>query len=539
MEKQLTNLVINNSGSNNDKSNKDNLFNLSELIFYNFIYEISSFLTKREKILLRELNRKLTNENIFSEIQINLFLKKKNELENFNEEKFDISKITEQYKNVEKFTIEHIKMNKNLLLSLERIIDNNYLRIRSLTLNYVKYDNSDLISLMFSILNKIKHLEEFCIGNIGKKDKLFLHLENNKNIKDNQILAFSGVNSLKIDNIFLQQIIFILTLFPNISNLTIENCSLDEDLELINLNLKENFKENQFISLDLSFNGLSNLRALEALKDILRRNKNSLKYLKLKGLWFQNLTALQEEFKMMKENLESLDFSSSKHIFAVQESLEIFLHFKNVKVLNLGDSRLDNQDLEIILKNLPEDNKIEHLNFFRSLLTNDAIKLMFIDYKAKLKDLEVLNLSFNQKITFKGLNLLLDNLKNSNKNTNDKNNKICFNKLKRIDLRNCGIILKNSFKNLENFILNFKELKPSNFEILELYFSSFTQQEYIKFMNDIYNKMKLTESECNDNNNKVNLKIFLKISTFNNKELLKKIEHISEYLFKNNHLIIR
>lgn len=499
------------SESERQPSQEINLQQLSKIVFTNFIYDISVFLTKKEKMMLRQINMGICHET-FSEFQINLIFRKKNELEEFNSENMDLKKITDHYKNTEELTIENITLNENTLSALDTIIENNSTRIRSLTLNNIDYGSNENCGQLINIFNKLKSLTEFSIGNIGNRDKLIIHL-----IKHNKAFLWADqIKVLKIDNIMLNQICDILILFLNISDLTIQNCSLDEDLQLIAKCIIDKFKENFLVHLDLSYNGLSSIAARDSLKQILRHNQ-LIQRLSLKGLWFQSVGQLEEELKSMK-NLTFLEMIGSKNIFDDVNSFVLFTGTNHLKVLNLGDSRLDDEDLNRMLGYLHPANasSLEELNIFRSFVTNSAIDIL-IKYKDKLNSLQILNLSFNQKLGAKGLNMLCENI-------------LLFPNLKQIFMRNCGIILKHSFGHLIDLIFH----KPRQLEIFELYFSSFNASEYLSFIEQVYKASNNLTSEID-----IRLKIWLKINFATNKDLFKKSENLREFLYKRHNLMIR
>ena len=75
-------------------SNEEEKSELRERVFINFMFDISEFLNKKEKNMIREVSQSF-NRYAFSEFQINLILKRKSETEEFNSENMDLKKIVQ------------------------------------------------------------------------------------------------------------------------------------------------------------------------------------------------------------------------------------------------------------------------------------------------------------------------------------------------------------------------------------------------------------------------------------------------------------
>jgi hypothetical protein len=496
---------------NDNTLSKSELYSkdLRERVFTNFIYDISEFLTKKEKLLFREVNKKFQKEN-FSDLQINLYLKKCYQEEDFNPKNYDITNIVKYYGNIEKLTIESLKLDEKILLALSEIIKNNSKKLNVLHINNVEYKLCELREQLIDAINLLENITEFSIGNIGNKDKLFIHLMKNQK----KLFWANTVTVLSIDNIKVEQIPLILDNFPNIIDLTIQNCSLDEDLSIITNSLCHKDRKEIIKNLTLSYNGLSSMVAMEALKKILRKYKGIQK-LVLRGMWFLNISSLEEEFKMF-ENLEALDLFASKYIYKEPSSFYVFNVIKNVKHLLLGDTKLEDEDLEIILKNLPEESQLEELDLFRNFLTNDSITHL-LTYSNKLQNVKTLTLSFNQKINSKGFNILSEKI-------------YTFPNIHHLNLRNCGISLNQSSKNLISLILN----KPKLLDCIELYYCSFNKLDYKNFITSCWKKI-----EDSKYTEQIYLKIYMKNINPLNFELFGSVQEITSKLYRNFNLIIR
>lgn len=470
-EECLTNLTTNAQCNYNG--------NLKEIIYNNFMLEIGKYLLKNEKINLRQVSKHYAF-NVFPLFSISLNVKNKHDIDNYLPKKIKFSKIFNNFCYVEKLNLENIYVEKEMLTGLDLIFNNNFNRIKILSLVNLEYQGMIAIGELEKLLDNLTNLEELKIANIGNRDKLFINTERNFiNLK-----MFSQVKTLKIDNIPLKQIIYLINAFENLENLCIENCSLDEDLAQVEQNLnKKGRKALNLKSLNLSQNGLSSQTAMESLKKILINQKN-LECLILRGLWFQEIYPLNEEFKVL-EKLNFLDFTGSKNIFNGVNSITCLSFLKNIRILNLDDCRMDDEDLLKLLHKFKAKNytNLEELNLIRCLLTDDSIKNI-LDYSESLENLRVLNFNFNHRITEKGFNLFLDN----------------FSKLKSLNvlnLRNTGISLKYSIKSLCNFIVNFSKLKKINYNYSEI------------------------ENEINNNDHE-----FLKIENLSNKPIF--VNHFSE-----------
>lgn len=431
-----------------------------------------------------------------------------------NQKSLCLKTVAKLYQNVDRLTIEGVKIDENIINALDLVIENNKHKIQILELNDIDYNDDEYITKLFHILNKLKALREVKIGNVGNKDRLIhLLIENNYNFK-----FADQVKALKIDNILLSQIISILPMFKNVEELSIENCSLDEDLSQVAVALKNTETKNKLRYLNLSYNGLSSSAAMESLKQIIRSHQDIQK-LVLKGLWFKNIAQLKEDLKHLS-NLQSLEMVESKNIFDDLNSLSVFAGMENLKVLSLGDSSVDDADLRSMFQCLHSSDcnhdNLEELNLYRSSLTNESINTL-IAFKHKLKSLKYINFGFNQKITSAGLNQLCENAH-------------LFPKLKHVDLRNCGIDLKKSANSLIELI----RTKPPVLEQIDLYFCGATQQDYISFIKSVH-----SESQQNKLPQDIRLKLYLKLNRPSSKDLFKKVEKYTEELYKRHNLIIR
>lgn len=400
------------------------------------------------------------------------------------------------------------------------IITNNKTKIKKIFIGNLFYETTQAIAKFFEILNELDNIKEFSIMNIGNRDRLFIHLEyNKKNFK------FSNkIKTLKVYNILSIQIPIIIKTFPKVEEIIIENCSIGDDLTMIQNSINSTYKENQLIAMNLSSIGISSLEAIKAIKEILKKQKNIHK-LVLKGLWVKTISELEDEFKSMK-CLNILDLSGSKYIFNSNQDFFIFNSLKFLNYLNLSDCRIRDQDVEILLKNLNQESScsLKEIKLIRNILTNDVIEIID-NYKIKLNSLEILNISFNQKITSKGFNNLLAFIQN--------NGLKC---LKSIDLSNCGINLKSCLVNLANLIFG----KPENFQRLEIYFCSLSEMDYINFIKNIYDKsIQIDKNLGNHSINEIRFRLFIKINQASNRNLFKKTEQYTYPLYKNHNLIIR
>jgi hypothetical protein len=488
--------------------NSDEYLNeLRQKVFANFIFDISQFLNKKEKMLFREISKSCVLEN-FPYFQINL---------NITEDehhKLPLEKLTSVYKNIEKLCVEKMIITNDNITGIEKVIKNNRDRIKVLNLSVLEYSSTDVKCRLFNAINKIETLTEVSFSNIGESDALVQLLQE-------EGLTFSFANrlqKLKIDNMKLNQAVFLIKLFPCVTDLTVENCSLDEDLLLI----AEAIISSTFVltSLNLSNNGLSSTQALESLKSVLKR-QNKLKSLVLKGLWFHTISQLEDEFRGLNL-LESIEMCGSKYVFNDIGSFGVFKSnaLTNLKSLNLCDSRLENNELDILLSNL-KTNGLEELNLFRSLLTNEAIDIL-LTHVDKLQHIKYLNISFNSKINSKGFNKLLDNIH-------------MFKGLRYLDMRSTGVFVKYSKDTVVNFILN-----KTNVEVLDMCLNSHNDNEYADLIKTVYNKL---EGDGNTGNHgehgMINLKIFFKLNKTKNVELLKKISGELELLYQKYNLLIR
>jgi len=422
---------------------------LKEIVFNNFMFEIGNFLLKGEKMSLRQVNKHFAND-VFPLFSLFLNLKNKHDVNDYLPKKFEFSNIFQNFCYVEKLNLENLFIDEAIIKGLKKIFENNYYKIKSLSLINLEYDGILIISELQQLFDQLSNLEEIKIANIGNRDKLFINSERNFKI----LKMFSMVKTLKIDNIPLKQIIYLIDAFENLENLSIENCSLDEDLSQIEINMnKKGRKAHNLKSLNLSMNGLSSQTAKESLKKILINQKN-LDTLILKGLWFSDIYTLNEEFNLL-DKLTFLDFTGSKNIFNEINSVNCLSSLKNLRILNLDDSRLEDEDLLKILKNFKSKDyrKLEELHLLRCLITDDSIKNL-LDHYEYLQNLKILRLNFNHRITEKGFNLYLDNYHK-------------LTSLRVLNLRNTGISLKYSVKNICRFIIKIsesKKLKNNNFE---------------------------------------------------------------------------
>jgi hypothetical protein len=554
------------------------------------------------------------------------------ENKNANEKKSKINinpeKLFQNFCIIEKINIENNEINDILLNKVIPIFKINSKKIKSLTLANLEYCSKEYLKKFKEILFTLQNLEEFKIKSIGNKDLLIseiqdeyelnlslgkeiekekekerykkinsnndINIEINKinNINNNNYFNFlNNIKNLKIDNIPLEQIIFLLNSLTNLQKLTIEYCCIDEDLQNIEKILnkksnkeKEKEKENKIYTnkdnnnidnnnkyfdlkyLNLSYNGLSSSIALNSLKKILSFH-NGINTIILKGMWFSDIYSLNEEFRIM-EDLTTLDFAGSKNIFNGQYSGFAFCEIKNLKILNLGDTRMKDNNLFSILQSceLKKNKSLEELNFFRCFLTDDSIDNI-LKFKNTLSNLKVLNMTFNHGITEKGFNKLLEKIH-------------LLPSLKILNLRNTGICLKYSLKNISNFILNIANKRLINkenlytnhipntynfpisnlnnlnmknidlknkqddinninnniiycIELIDLSFCTIYDKDYYDLINDNLNNLKAYFIP-----GYLNLKILLKINNYK-KAIVQKVENQQDELYKNYNLSIK
>jgi len=443
-----------------DYENENNCLELGERIFTNFILDISEFLPKKEKILLRELSKSF-EQDIFSQFQVDLNMKRMCEVEEFNPKNYDLTKLLKYYKNVETLKIETIKLNKENFEALDHIINTNIKSIKYLSINNLEYDllTDTYIEKLIQLFNKL-NISEIEIGCAGNPDQLFLYLEHH-----NISFGFSKkIKKLKIDNCPLAQLLFILNLFPNVDDLTIKNCSLDEDLAAV----ADFMKKKKYIDLKINRSGLSSNIALDSLRLILS-NSVDLETLELKGLWIANMMNMSSELQKLQK-LTKFSLSGSKYLFShLGISTEsMFTKFDNLKILDMRDTRMKDQNLDNILKAFSNQlsNTLEELIISKNLLSHDTADIIVANAD-KLKSLSYLDLGNNNQIRNKGFDTIIDNLH-------------LFN-IKKLDMR--GIIfLKTSYDKLIKFLINNKDNK---LEQLILYFSKMNENEYNTFFKKI------------------------------------------------------
>jgi hypothetical protein len=515
------------------------LKDLSEIVFNNFLFEISEFLTKKEKCLLREV-KKSFHIHSFSEFKINLilggegwsqFTQEPNNPSNINATtsntshnlKPNIYKILDYYKNTPKLSIENIRITQPIIEVLELIILNNKDKIKDLILNNVEYSQNEFISQLVTILNQLQVVENISVYNVGNRDKLFLHLQVN-----NKKLDFAkNINKLKIYNILPKQIDYIMDHFCNLKELKIKNCSLGDDLEGIYKKLQE--KKYDLVSLDLSENGLDSTKAVECLKNIVNLH-GKLEKLTIKGLWTKDISQLYAE-KETLQGLSNLNLSASKYIFSLQDTFKLFQNLNRVQVLNLADCRLDDNDFQMLCSNLVSTSLSEFI-LYRNLLTNNAIDSLVAN-GGKFLSLKKLDFSFNIKINSMGFKNLLNFLSSSE------------NELRHLDVKNTSINLKQSTNSLIHFIQN----KKKYFKLLEMFFCQFSEVDYKNFVKLLYEALfqkNILEDQINNKMQNLNLnkafmdiKIFLKLDRETNKKLFQSVETLTKYLYTNFNIVIR
>ncbi len=435
--KEIEDILLTNAQSNYNG-------NLKEIIYINFMFEIGNYLIKNEKIALRQVSKHFAY-NVFPLFSIFLNMKNKHDMDDYLPKKFVFENIFKNFCSVDKVNLEYLYINKEILKGLSILFHNNSNKIKTLFLTNLEYQGTIAISELHILFNKLANLEEIKIANVGNRDKSFINSERNFI----NLNMFKKVKTLKIDNIPLKQTLYFINSFENIENLSIENCSLDEDLSQIDLNInRKNRKIYNLKSLNLSLNGLSSQTAMESLKKIIINQKN-LECLILRGMWFQEIYPLSDVFKVL-DKLYFLDLTGSKNIFNGLNSINAIGSLKNIRILNLEDSRMEDEDLLKLLQIFKEKNykDLQELNLIRCLLTDDSINNI-LDYEEILPHLRILNFNFNHRITEKGFNKYLDNFKK-------------LKSLKILNLRNTGISLKYSLKNICNFILALSLDKQSN-----------------------------------------------------------------------------
>jgi len=260
---------------------------LRERIRDNFIFEIAEYLMKKEKIALREVSKEFEKE-IFSQLQINIFLKKNSENNDFNHNNLDLMKILKFYQKMEKLRIESITLNEKNVELLEAIMKQNVNSLKILHLMNLDYQDYDYVERLYSVINQLKCLTEISFGGIGNRDRLILNIE-----KNNKELSFkNNIKVLKIDNLPLTQIQFLLDYFPKYSEITIENCSLDEDIS----QLTQKLTNKKLSKIHLPLNGFSSYVALDNIKTILHCQDN-LTEISLKGIWLNQFIPYIQNFR--------------------------------------------------------------------------------------------------------------------------------------------------------------------------------------------------------------------------------------------------
>jgi hypothetical protein len=479
---------------------------LRERIKDNFIFEIAEYLMKKEKIALREMSKEFEKE-IFSQLQINIFLKKNSENDDFNHNNLDLMKILKFYQKMEKLRVESITLNEKNVELLEAIMKQNVNSLKILHLMNLDYQNYDYVERLFDVINQLKCLTEISFGGIGNRDRLILNIE-----KNNKELSFkNNIKVLKIDNLPLTQIQFLLDYFPKYSEITIENCSLDEDIS----QLTQKLTNKKLNKIHLPLNGFSSNVALDNIKTILHSQDN-LTEISLKGIWFKSVYSLYTEFQIFS-NLEKLDLSGSKYFFSEfgLESTIIFKHLTHLRSLDLSDCRMRTNNLESLLKNInPKlSDSLQELNLMKNLLNFECFNVL-IENLNKINNLKTLNLGFNSQIGNKGFNIFAENC--------DK-----F-KLNSIDLRGCGIFVKlaqNSFNNIM-----FK--KKHELKRIEFYYNTLKDSDYEAFVKSTYSYL-----NSNVDVESLNLKIFFKFKS--NLELQKKLEGELDFIYKRYNLVLR
>jgi hypothetical protein len=455
------------------------LEDLSEIVFTNFLYEISEFLTKKEKNILREV-KKSFNYHSFSDFKINLILggegwaqfcdyDKNLNIDSVSNEKTtnilkpNILKILNYYKNTPKLSIENIRITEPIIDVLELIILNNKDKIKDLIIKNLEYSQNELISHFVSILNQLQVVKNLSVCNIGNRDKLFLHLQvNNKNLQ-----FAKNIKKLEICNILPTQIDYIIDHFYHLEELKIKNCSLGDDLEGIYKKLQE--KKYDLVSLDLSQNGLDSTKAMECLKNIINLY-GKLEKLTIKGLWTKDLSQLYAD-KETLQRISNLNLSASKYIFSFSDTFKLFQNPSRLQVLNIADCSLIDNDFQLLCSSL-NSTCLNELVLYRNMLTNTAIDYL-IFYSDKFLYLNKLDLSFNIRINSLGLKNLLNFLSSSD------------NRMKHLDLKNTSINLKQSSSSIIKFI----QYKKKDFEILEMFFCQFNELDYKNFVKLVYESL--------------------------------------------------
>ena len=494
-----------NTESENFLENSDN--EIRDRIRENFFFDIAVYLTKKEKIHLREISKCFEKE-IFSQLKIDVFLKKSSESEEYNNNNLDLKKIMRFYQNMEKLKIESIKINKRNFELIQAILKQNSNSIKILHLMNIEFDEYSFIEDMYDLINSLNKITEISIGGIGNRDRLFLHIEKNK-----KCLSFKdNIKVLTIDNLPLAQIQFLLFYFKQNTEILISNCSLDEDISHLIPLLTENPK----VKINLPLNGFSTNTALESIRTIIKHHRD-LKELCLKGIWFKSIHTLFTE-SMSMTNLEILDLGGSKYLFTETNinSTEFLQNLPQLKILNLSDSRMRVNNLDVLLKNLNINvsNTLHELNFMKNMFNSDCFEVLS-HHLEKLQSVKVLNIAFNPHIGEKGFRDFAE--------LSDK-----F-KLSHIDFRGCGIFFKlvqNSFK-----IILFK--KNHSISRLDFYYNTLKDSDYVAFVKEIFNELSNSKSSPIS----LNIKIFFKFKF--NQDLLNKLESTLEILYKKYNLLIR
>lgn len=479
---------------------------LRERIRDNFIFEIAEYLMKKEKIALREVSKSFEKE-IFSQLQINIFLKRNIQNDDFNNSNLDLKKILKFYQKMEKIRVESIILNNKNIELLEEILKQNVNSLKIIHLMNLEYEQYEYVERLYSVINELKNLSEISFGGIGNRDRLILHIE-----KNNKEFSFrNNIKVLKIDNLPLSQIQFLLDYFNKYSEITIENCSLDEDISL----LTQKLTNKKLTKIHLPLNGFSSNVALENIKTILHSQDN-LNELSLKGVWFKSVYSLYTEFQILN-NLEKLDLSGSKYFFSDfgLESTMIFKHLIHLTSLDLSDSRMRTGNLENLLKSMNPmlSESLQELNLMKNMLNHECFDVL-LNSIDKIRKLKTLNLGFNPQIGNKGFNIFAENCEKF--------------KLNFIDLRGCGIFIKLA-QNAFNLIF-FK--KKHDLKRMEFFYNTIKDCDYESLVRTTYSFL-----VSNPNVNPINLNIYFKFKC--NLELQKKLEVELDFIYKKYNMVIR
>jgi hypothetical protein len=239
----------------------------------------------------------------------------------------------------------------------------------------------------------------------------------------------------------------------------------------------------------------------------------------LKGIWFKSIQTLYPELKEMT-NLEKIDIGGSKYLFTDGhlDSFVIFKHLSQLKILDLSDSRMRTENLELLLKSFNQKvvNSLQELNLMKNMLDPHSFDVLAQNYE-KIISLKILNLAFNPQIGNKGFSTYTENCEKFN--------------FSQIDLRGCGVFLKSAFNPFINFLFK----KEHSITKMDFYYNSFKDMDFESFVKTVH-KFVISNSDS-ISKAVINMKIFFKFKY--NADIHKKLENELEFLYKKYNLVLR